>query len=87
MSHVIYLTIIGCLLYGLWKRDQKFDPHKDRVRALVEKLETLRDKELRDIRNGTRADEKVLSAIREIESELVLLHQQDSEKQAVKYLS
>ncbi len=74
-------------MYGLWKRDQKFDPHKDRVRALVEKLETLRSKERYDIRNGTRTDETVLTAIRETEAELVLLHQQDSEKQAVKYLS
>ena len=74
-------------MYGLWKRDQKFDPHKDRVRALVEKLETLRSKERYDISFGHKTDEKVLSEIREIESELVLLHQQDSEKQAVKYLS
>ena len=36
---------------------------------------------------GTRQMRKYFLKVREIESELVLLHQQDSEKQAVKYLS
>ncbi len=87
MFHVVYLTIIAVLGYRLWKREQVFDPRKDRIRALVEKLETLRARERTNISFGHKTDETVKTAIGEIEAELELIHQQDSEKQTIKYLS